>query len=85
MKDKLTKHLNTTAPPYVGRGNRPAPQLTPRQLELIENWEAIDARANKVWNTGRPKPLSNNAEEVRRRIYNQVNGYPDNQLDIPIP
>ena len=87
MKDKPIKHIGASKPPYVGRGTRPAPQLTPRQLELIDNLQAIDDRSNRRWDTGRPQPVSNLAEQAKKRIYSQLYGYDNSheQLDIPIP
>ena len=49
--------------------NKQIKQLTPQQLELLENLEAIDRRSNRKWITGDVKPDSTFAEQYRKRIY----------------
>ena len=66
MNKEVFKQALNTEPPYVGRA-RPK-QPTSRQLELLEIMEAIDKRSNRVWNTGRPKPVSRLAEDYKTRM-----------------
>ena len=66
MKKKLLEQALTTQAPYVGRGKPVQP--TSKQLELIENFEAIDRRSNRVWDTGRPHQVSRLAEDYKKRM-----------------
>ena len=67
MTNELIKQiLKGTPPPYVGRVRPKKP--TPRQLELLENFEAIDRRSNRGWNTGQAKPVSRFAEDYKKQI-----------------